>query len=127
MLRVFAASLILFLAVAFSPLTASASRHGNSGAETKSKQSYSWSYDHKKMDHKKIDLKKIKIEISKKFSKYKKYEKDSKEKARKFPRRRLQWVKDDGGGSASPVPEPGAAMLFATGIAIVGVATRRRS
>jgi hypothetical protein len=122
MSRVFAASLILFLAVAFSPLTAGASRHGISGSETKSRQSYSWSYDSKK-----IDLKKIKIEIFRKFSEYKTYEESSNETVRNFARRQLQLPKDDSHGSASPVPEPGAAMLFATGIAIVGVATRRRS
>ena len=93
-------SLVVVLAVALSPIAASAYSYGESGSGSQ------WSFD---------------------FEKVSEYEnKVGTDRWTKYGDTFPKWDKKERPDSSSVVPEPGAAMLFGAGITVFGVATRRR-
>jgi hypothetical protein len=110
MLKKLVTSLVVVLAVALSPIAASAYSYGESGSDSHSQ----WSFD----------FQQINLEIIKKISEYKNRVGTGSWTTHggTLP----EWDKKDRPDSSSVVPEPGAAMLFGAGITVLGVATRRR-
>ena len=95
-------SLVVVLAVALSPIAASAYSYGESSSDSQSQ----WSFD---------------------FNQASEYENTVGTGSWTTHGGTMpEWDKKDRPDSSSVVPEPGAAMLFGAGITVFGVATRRR-